>query len=205
MTLNQALASWIIERQLERSKAATSPFAPNTVIGFCTVMEHSFSLPHPAIKKITLPANVKSTDMSKLVFNLLDRLFNAIFDGKKHQIADIYGLQTLRFCANNPPRSMKLLPLPGLQTVHAIDSNTNALVSDNAAIDLFYISSFGLSFGDDNYSMENNEKRKRSPPTIPVTSLHFQKVHVFDDATPSGTLSNALIKVLRRYVSCLHL
>lgn len=198
LTLNQALSSWIMEMHLQRSMRLPGSFAPETVTGFSKLMCNACNLPHPAAKQFILDGNVKATDLSKLAFNILDRLIYTLFDGKKYQLSDIQGIQTIRFCGMDDPQLVRLLPLPSHQLVCTVDSTTNQMIFDNPALNLQYVSSFGLSVDDENITRDSNE-RKKKPPSVPVTMLIFQKVHhLFEENVQSGTLSDALIKLMKR-------
>ncbi len=173
-------------------------FAPETVTGFSKLMCHACNLPHPAAKQFILDGNVKATDLSKLAFNILDRLVNALFDGKKYQLSDIQGIQTIRFCGKDDPQRVRLVHLPSHQLVRTVDSITNQMIFDNPALNLQYVSSFGLSVDGENITRESKERKKKHP-SVPVTSYVFQKVHhLFEENVQNGTLSDALIKLMKK-------
>jgi len=79
-----------------------------------------------------------------------------------------------------------LLPLTGHQSIEIVDSTSKEIFHDNPALNLQYVSSFGLSL--------NNA------PPIPTSSFLFQKLHISDDNAAKGTLSHALSKLIIRFV-----
>ena len=180
-----------MERHIERSKPISSSFIPEKVIGFGNIIQKMSDLPHPAMRKIEFNGNVKSADMSKLVFNMLDHLISSISDGKKYHLNEIHSLQTVRFYDKTSPRLVRLLSIPGHQTVHTIDLTSNDLIKDNPAMDIQYISSFGLNHESEKFWRNENDKRKKSRLIIPSASFLFEKVSFVDDHSPLGSLSNA--------------
>ena len=187
-----------MERHIERSKLSLSSFMPEKVVGFGKIVQNMFDLPHPAMRKVEFNGNVKATDMSKLVFNILDHLINAIFDGKKYHLNEINSIQTVRFCGKTSPCLVRLLSIPGHQAVHTIDLSSNELIQDNPAMNIQYISSFGLNIESEKLWRDEKETRKKSRLTVPSSCFLFEKVCLGDDHTPIGSLSNATMKLKKR-------
>lgn len=197
LTLNQAILSWVMERHLERSTHSLRSFLPDTIIGFKNIVQASNQIPHPALKSVEFSGNVKSTEIPKLVFVLLECLITTLFDGKKRQIHELHGLQTFRFCGDSKPRPVRLFPTSSNQTVHAVDFSTNELIPDNPAINPQYMSSFGLSIETEKLLRSEISNRKKSPHTVPYSSFLFQKVFV-DDRMESDSVTIALKKLMSR-------
>jgi hypothetical protein len=174
-------------------------FVPEKIIRFRNMINGSFNLPHPAMRKVEFDGNVKSTDLSKLTFSLLDVLISTLFDGKKRHINNVNGLQTVRLSGNTSPHVVRLLPLPGHQTVHTIDFSTNEMIHDSPAMNPQYISSYGLSLENENMLRSEIDKRKKSSNSVPSSSFLFQKVCLIDDnVQQDDSLTNALTKLMKR-------
>ena len=185
LTLNQALAGWIMERHLKQNQVMLETFNPTNILGFAKVFHHAWGLPHPALKKLELKGNIKSTDLNRLTYNILGCLFNTIFDTHKRQINEIRGLEIFRLYNEHSSRVVKFVPLSRQQVIHTVDNNSHELLHDNAAMDVKYISSFGFSIGN-----------KRQWKEIPLTSNLFQKVRVDRKHADDGSLSSALAKLV---------
>jgi len=215
LTLNQALTSWIIERHLERSRLGLRPFVHwenkrsnnekiDPINKLCiglpclgSILQSSCTLPHPAVKKAEFNGNIRSTEIPKLLFSLLDRMVYTMFDGKKRHINDVNGLNILRLCGSAKPRTVHLCPLAGHQTVHTVDASTNEILLENGAMSPQYISCYGLSYETENIRRDEIDRRKVSPHGIPSSSFLFQKVSIVDDhSSRSDSLSNALSRCM---------
>ena len=170
-------------------------FKPTNTVDFSKIMHHSLNLPHPAMKQVILRGNVQSTKLSKLTFDVLECLVSTIFEGKKYPLSDIDCLQIARFCGKSTPQIVKLLPLTGHQSIEIVDSTSKEIFHDNPALNLQYVSSFGLSLNNESI----DEKIRKTPP-IPTSSFLFQKLHISDDNAAKGTLSHALSKLIIRFV-----
>ena len=202
LTLNQALSSWVMERHLESTGFPLHIFAPQKVIGFSHIVQNCYDLPHPAMKKIEFLSNVKSSEMAKLVFNLLGVVVTTLYEGKKRNISDLRGLQTVRLNGGNKPCPVQLFPSANKQTIHTIDICSNELINDNPAMNPQYVSSFGLSMESESIWLSGLDKRKKSSHTVPFSSYLFQKVFLIDggvdDTAGVCSLSTALTKLMKR-------
>lgn len=191
LTLNQALLAWVTERFLERTKTS-SMFAERKIITMRKIMRQSLALPHPAVKKVEFRGDVKSTEMSKLVYRTLEHLTKTLFGGKRCNVNEIKGLQTI-LCHGRCSRLVKLVPTSSQHPPQTIDFMTNELLPDHPAIDPQFV----CSFRDESVHEHEKSKRKKSADWVPDSSFLFQKVRLFTHGSKVGTLSNALEKLMQ--------
>lgn len=222
LTLNQALASWVVERHLERARLGLCP-VPSGILENNEGSNASLSLPiskicpglpsfgglltnicnnlpHPAMKKMHFPCTLKATDVATLSLNCLERgILNPLFSNRKVEAKDILGLQILRLCRSHT----NLVDLKHTDpiTVQVYDKSTNNMLLDRPMDSPQIIAVYGLN--------EKSEKvrrkdaffeRTQSQYAPPVTSFLFHKVSVDDYLSNKipGSLSNALKQLMSK-------
>ncbi len=212
LTLNQALVSWITERHLELARLGQCRLHVNTLedarsleskvlhisrlspglTSLGGILAISEKLPHPAIKKVQVSWTAKSTDLSSLTLDCLERgILLPLYGSKKIDASDVLGLRTIRVL-NGSANEVKIKSVNPHGT-NVMDEN-NVMILDSPTTSPQYLIIYGLSFETEEIRRREIVERTQIKGAPPITTFLFQKVSIDDYLSDSvdGSLSSAL-------------